>query len=136
MYSNMCTCFLDFFLIQLLNTLHKHVFNLNTKPSFHSHSFLVSEVPSFVELAKLLLSSGVKYFLSEKLNQDPLEEYFSKQRAAGGSWDNPTVEQFGHNMLSLYVASTSAKASKKGNVRKRNRPEDIVLDNTPLPKRK
>ena len=34
MYSNMCTCFLDFFLIQLLNTLHKHVFNLNTKPSF------------------------------------------------------------------------------------------------------
>ena len=45
MYSNMCTCFLDFFLIQLLNTLHKHVFNLNTKPSFHSHSFLVSEVP-------------------------------------------------------------------------------------------
>jgi hypothetical protein len=58
-----------------------------------------------VELAKLLLRSGVKYFLSEKLNQDSLEEHFNKQRAAGGGCDNPTVEQFGHNMLSMYVAS-------------------------------
>ena len=76
------------------------------------------------------------YFLSEKLNQDPLEEYFSKQRGAGGSWDNPTVEQFGHNMLVLYVASSSAKASRKGNIRKRDQHVGTNIDSTPLPKRK
>ena len=90
-----------------------------------------------MELAKILLDyPEVKYFLSEKLNQDPLEEYFSKQRATCGSWDNPTVEQFGHNIHTLYVASNCVKASKRGNVRNRNKDDANTLDSTPLPRRK
>ena len=37
---------------------------------------------------------GVKYFLSEKLCQDPLESFFGNQRMHGGSNDNPNVATF------------------------------------------
>lgn len=52
-------------------------------------------VNSFIEITKFLVSmDGVSYFLSDKLNQDPIEEFFSKQRDAGGHHDNPSAEQF------------------------------------------
>lgn len=95
-------------------------------------------VNSFVELGKLLLLlPDVKFLLSEKFNQDPLEQYFSKQRGAGGCSDNPTIEQFGHNMMALYVASSSAKASRRGNCKVTDDDnKSKLLDNTPLPRRK
>ncbi|PIK35626.1 hypothetical protein BSL78_27545 [Apostichopus japonicus] len=55
---------------------------------------------------------------------DPLEEYFSKQRGCGGRNENPTVEQFGHNALSLMVASSKAISSLRSNCRKRPREEE------------
>ncbi|XP_033103086.1 uncharacterized protein LOC117105890, partial [Anneissia japonica] len=71
-------------------------------------------VNSFVELTKNLLDlPGVECVLSAKFNQDPLEQYFSKQRGAGATNTNPTTLQFSHNVHSLYVASHCAKASKK-----------------------
>ena len=105
---------------------------------FLSPLFLLLSVYSFIELGKLLLDTpGVDFLLSEKLNQDPLEEYFSKQRGAGGASDNPTVDQFGHNMMSLYVASDCIKASRKGNCRLDDRErKEAVIDSTPLPRRK
>ena len=86
----------------------------------------------------LLQLPGVTYLLSEKFNQDPLEEYFSKQRGAGGSSDNPTAGQVGHTMLALQVASSCVQASKRGNCRLTDRQEDKgpLLDDTPLPRRK
>ncbi|XP_071855332.1 uncharacterized protein [Apostichopus japonicus] len=82
-------------------------------------------VKSFVQLTKELLQTpGVKYILSEKCSQDPLEEYFSKQRGCGGRNENPTVEQFGHNALSLMVASSKAISSLRSNCRKRPREEE------------
>ncbi|XP_071810703.1 uncharacterized protein [Apostichopus japonicus] len=75
-------------------------------------------VKSFVQLTKELLQTpGVKYILSEKISQDPLEEY------CGGRNENPTVElvQFGHNVLSLMVASSKAISSVRSNCRKRPR---------------
>ncbi|XP_022107675.1 uncharacterized protein LOC110988468 [Acanthaster planci] len=95
-------------------------------------------VHSFVELGKHLLKQpGVQYLLSEKFCQDPLEEYFSKQRGAGGSNENPSVEQFGHNMLALHVAQGCVKASRRGNCRLRDREDSSsIMDSTPLPRRK
>ncbi len=95
-------------------------------------------VNSFVELGKSLLQlEGVEYLLSEKFSQDPLEQYFSKQRGAGGASDNPSVEQFGHNMLALHVAQGCVKASRRGNCRLQDRDDDYnILDSTPLPRRK
>lgn len=56
-------------------------------------------------LGKEMLSlPGVHFLLSEKFNQDPLEQYFSKQRGMGGFCDNPTVRQFQHNALRLQVS--------------------------------
>ncbi|XP_038062325.1 uncharacterized protein LOC119732793 [Patiria miniata] len=94
-------------------------------------------VHSFVELGRLLLKlPGVTFLLSEKFNQDPLEQYFSKQRGTGGCSDSPTVEQFGHNMQALYVASSCVKASKRGNCKVQGADEVAALDSTPLPRRK
>ena len=43
-------------------------------------------VHAFHDLAKqLLFVDGVDYVLSDKFNQDPLEEHLGKQRARGGS---------------------------------------------------
>ncbi|XP_033114326.1 uncharacterized protein LOC117114745 [Anneissia japonica] len=93
-------------------------------------------VNSFVDLASELLSRpDVDFLLSEKFNQDPLEQYFSKQRGAGGTCDNPTVVQFGQNMQALYVASSCAKASKRGNCRGPDE-RSCMLDDTPLPRRR
>ena len=59
-------------------------------------------VNSFPELVpKLLQLSVVIYLLSEVFSQDPLENYFSKQRHRGGSKDNPTVDEFRTNTATL-----------------------------------
>ena len=79
---------------------------------------------------------GVKFVLSAKLNQDPIENFFSKQRAAGGRSDNPTLHQFCLNTVSLRVQGSAALEPVRGNCRPRKRNlEDIVELNTPLPKR-
>ena len=38
---------------------------------------------------------GGKFFLSDKINQDPLEEHFGHIRMCGGGSENPTREMFG-----------------------------------------
>ncbi|PIK40700.1 hypothetical protein BSL78_22455 [Apostichopus japonicus] len=53
--------------------------------SRETYSGMHITVKSFVSLAKELLQNpSVEYVLSEKFSQDPLEEYFSKQRGCGG----------------------------------------------------
>ena len=92
-------------------------------------------VLSFVELAQdLLLLPGVEYFLSDKLNQDPLEEWFSTVRGAGGSNNNPSAQDLGNTHLNLLVAGSNAVASTKGNCRNQKRKQN--LSDTPLPRKK
>ena len=57
--------------------------------------------------------------LSERLSQHPLESFFGKQRAAGGRSDNPTVQQFCKNTVSLRVQGFAALEPLRGNCRKR-----------------
>ena len=102
-------------------------------PTLFSYSVL-----SFVELGKQLLTEpGVEYLLSKKFNQDQLEQYqyFSKQRGTGGSCENPTVEQFWHDMFAFHVASSASKASKKGNVGHKSYDSTVNIDSAPVPKR-
>ena len=72
---------------------------------------------SFVSLGREFLTDGNSlYLLSAKLNQDPLEEYFSKQRALSGVMENPDVRSFAYNHLKLVVVGSSAvRASVRGN---------------------
>ena len=71
-------------------------------------------VYSFVHLTrKLLEQTGVQAILSEKWCQDALEQYFSRQRAAGGGNDNSSVSDFGNNTLSLQVSSACSQLISK-----------------------
>ena len=53
-------------------------------------------VHAFVELdLQLLQMDDVDIFLSDKLNQDPLERHFEMVSSGSGVSDNPTQEKFG-----------------------------------------
>ncbi len=92
-------------------------------------------VHSFVELGKHLLTlDGVDFLLSDKFNQDVLEEFFSLVRGAGGTNDAPTVQAVGQIHLNLLVAGSNAVSSSKGNCKAQKR--GLVLDETPLPKKR
>ena len=54
-------------------------------------------VNSIIEATQFLLQHQVKYVLTERFCQDPLENYFGRQRSIGAHKDNPTVKDFGYN---------------------------------------
>ena len=99
---------------------------------------------SFVEITKYLLSqpkdSDQKlYVLSERISQDPLENYFGKQRARGGRNENPNLQQCLHNAAALRVQKSMALEPVRGNCSRKRRlfgDEEPKIDNTPLPKRR
>ncbi|PIK36055.1 hypothetical protein BSL78_27120 [Apostichopus japonicus] len=56
-------------------------------------------VHSFTEIArKLLRLEGVRYVLSDKLNQDPIEEFFGKQRGQGGTMTTQLLSSLAMHM--------------------------------------
>ncbi len=88
-------------------------------------------------MAKYLLQQpGVQYLFSERFCQDPVEAFFGKQRACGGRNDNPNVKQFLDNTSSLRVQGSVALDPIRGNCRKRKKEKEMVIDETPLPKRR
>jgi len=92
-------------------------------------------VISFVNLAKELLQLYPgRFILSEHFNQDPVEEYFGRQRRRGGCNDNPTLAQFGQQDLALNVMNSNLITDLRGNTRGRNvgRP-DIDINDMRLP---
>ena len=98
-------------------------------------------VTSFVEMAKFLLSNGSPGFflLSERVSQDPLENFFGQLRACGGRNENPNLHQCLHSTAAIRVQKSMATNPVRGNCSRKRRlyaetPPDI--DTTPLPKRK
>ena len=57
-------------------------------------------VNSIVHVVQFLLS-GMEYVLAERFCQDLLEEYFGRQRERGRFNDNPTLQAFGYDDLTL-----------------------------------
>ena len=101
-------------------------------------------VKSFVEVTKYLLSQPKDldqelYILSERISQDPLENYFGKQRARGGRNENPNLQQCIHNAAALRVQKSMALEPVRGNCSRKRRlfdDQQSTIDETPLPKRK
>ena len=92
---------------------------------------------STVEIVKFLLSKGLNSVLTERFQQDPLEEYFGNQRQRGRRADNPDALQFGYNDRALDVQQNIVPI-KSGNVGGRNlKSKSNWLDiiNEPLPKK-
>lgn len=100
-------------------------------------------VQSFVELVEYVFTiPGVKVFLSNRICQDPLENFFGLQRQRGRVNENPNALDFLRNTQALRIVNTEC-ATVRGNCRgkkkkgkKRKRDEPIMVENTPLEKRK
>lgn len=81
------------------------------------HYYLVK---SFVEMTKYLLSqtgSEGLFLLSERISQDPLENYFGKQRSRGGRCDNPTIKDCLINSLAIRAQQSIEMDQVRGNCR-------------------
>ena len=59
--------------------------------SWQTHEGLKLTVSSAIEATKLLVEEGMEFVLTERFCQDPLEEYFGKQRQLGRRSDNPDI---------------------------------------------
>ncbi len=105
------------------------------------HYFITMHaVKSFVEMVRYLLSDideGAELFiLSERFSQDPLENYFGKQRARGGRCDNPTINDCLKSAVAIRAQGSMQMDRVRGNCRrKRLLEKPIEVDCTPLPKR-
>ena len=95
-------------------------------------------VHAFHGLAKqLLFEDAVDYVLSDKMNQDPLEEHFGKQKACGSSNENPGLKEYTDNEKKLLVAKFEMVRVMRGNARGRHEEQTIDINhNRLLPKRK
>ena len=116
--------------------------------SYHCENIiycLIFLVKSFIEMTKYLLSlpgSDGMYFLSERISQDPLENYFGKQRERGGLCDNPTVQESLKSAVairaqrSLNLDRVQGNCSGKRRLIESQKEFEEEIDATPLPKRK
>ena len=91
----------------------------------------------FVELVDYIFKvPGVKFFLSEHLSQDPLENFFSCQWQRGRTSENPNVQEFCKNTQALRVVNSVCGTVAKGNCRGRKQSIDLEKENKPLAKRR
>ena len=116
-------------------------FNVATSQGYvYSVIYVFYVVRSFVEVTRLLLGlpgiSG-QYLLSERFTQDPLENYFSRQRAQGSRCDNPTASACLTAAQSIQVQRSTALQPVRGNCSRKRRlfSGKEVIDDTPLRKR-
>ena len=65
--------------------------------SWQTYEGVKITVHSSIELTKFLLQNDVPYVLTERFCQDPLENYFGRQRSLGRRKDNPSLRDFGYN---------------------------------------
>jgi len=124
-----------------INARPGHYTDTEKDKMFLSHQTfkgILITVYSFVEIIKYLINDGMPYVLTERFNQDLVEEYFGRQRSLGRRNDNPTVHQFGYQANTIRLqrsvcqvsgGNTSGRHSKKKN-------SWSSVDNEPLPKRK
>ena len=65
--------------------------------SSQSYDGLKITMHSAIEVVRFLIMHKVSYVLAERFCQDPLENYFGKQRSSGARKDNPSLYEFGSN---------------------------------------
>ncbi len=110
------------------------LFNAQINPVLLCKLYLVH---SFLELLDYIFTSvpGVTVFLSNRLCQDPLENFFGCQRQRGRVNENPNVAEFIKNTQALRIVTTTC-ATVRGNCRGSKDHDNIKIDNTPLEKRR
>jgi len=70
--------------------------------SWQTYEGLKITVHSIVDCIKFLLHNNIcSFVLTERFCQDPLENYFGRQRSLGARKDNPTLRDVGYNDNSI-----------------------------------
>ncbi|XP_072047274.1 uncharacterized protein [Amphiura filiformis] len=90
---------------------------------------------AYTAAVEYLIQQGVDYVLTEHFNQDPLEQSFGNMRQMRGGNEAPNTQQFNENINAARLRSTEMLRNLGGNSRNQ-RPDQQVVDNTPLPKRR
>jgi len=91
-------------------------------------------VHSIVDCVKFLLHNKIcSYVLTERFSQDPLENYFGRQRSMGARKDNPTLRDVGYNDNA--IRNQKVFRSIAGNVGGVDH-GSVEISNEPLPSRK
>ena len=83
---------------------------------------------SLVDVTKLLLRSGARYILTNRFCQDPVKEYFGRQRGLGRRCDNPSIRDFGSNANKLRIQRSILPVRGNTKGRKRNENENRWYD--------
>ena len=95
-------------------------------------------VNAVIEICKFLLQEGMEYVLTERLCQDPVEEYFGSQRKLGRRNDNPDIRTFGYNDNTIRVQRTIScnSGNTRGRQDKRRAWEQVTDDRLPCKKKR
>ena len=64
--------------------------------SWQTYEGLKISVNQIIESTQFLLWHQVKYVLTERFGQDPLETWFGRQISLGSRKDNPSMVDFGY----------------------------------------
>ena len=93
-----------------------------------------------MRLVRYLFSmEDVKSFLSQKICQDPPEQFFGCQRqrgaTRGATHDNPNAQEFMKNTQALRVVNSVARAPLRGNCQGGSQDKVDKENCEPLPKR-
>ena len=102
--------------------------------SWQTYEGLKITVHSIIELVKFLLNHQVEYVLTECFCQDPLENYFGRQRSMGARRDNPTLRDFGYNDNTIRNQRVFRPIA--GNVGGANDAHVVDINDEPVPCRK
>lgn len=79
---------------------------------------------------------NIKSFLSEKISQDPLENFFGIQRQRGRVNENPNVREFCQNTQALRVIDSVCTNVSRGNTRGNKSDDGDIISDQPLAKRR
>ena len=84
---------------------------------------------------KFLLSEGTKFINARVFCQDPIEQFFGKQRGRGGGSTNPNVKKFFENTRTIHLKGNLGLRKYRGNAQEVI-DEEEGISYEPLPKRR
>jgi hypothetical protein len=102
--------------------------------SYQTLEGLEMTAKSIVCLVRYCLNNGMDFVLTEKFNQDPIEQHFGIHRTSNGCNANPNLNQFNNSMVKIRVVGSQAIAPFRGNTKRQLLLPTI--DSTPLPKKR
>ena len=105
--------------------------------SWQTYEGLQIAIHSIIEAVKYLLEIGMSFVLTERFNQDVLEEYFGRHRSIGRRNDNPDLYNFDYNSNTIRMQRSIVPetGNTRGGHKQKRRVSWVSVEDVPLPKR-